>query len=97
MKWNHIVLEGFCTRKLSIKKDKYHYRLIDTKTLKTVKIDNKDYDPDYKTPKKPSYCKNRINQDCFFKNCPYLGIGEPPEKELKIIMRKICEIYDEIA
>ena len=69
------------------------YKLIDSKELKTEKIINKEYDPNYHIPKKPRYCKDRICQVCFFKNCPHLGVGEVPEDDYKKIMKCIGKIY----
>ena len=93
MKWNHIILEGFCTRKISCKKGKYVYKVTNTKTWEREKIPNQCYDSTYKTPRKPSYCKDKITQDCFFKNCPFLAMGEPPEGDYKKIMKSINNIY----
>jgi hypothetical protein len=96
MKWNHIILEGYCTRKFSTKGDKYLYKIVDTKELKTEKIENKEYDPNYRTPRKPSYCKDRICETCFFKNCPHLAVGDLPDKEYKKIMIFIGKMYKEM-
>lgn len=93
MNWNHIILEGFCCRKFSCKKDKYIYELIDVDKWKTKKVKNPNYDPKYKVPKKPKYCKGKICQDCFFEKCPHLGIGELPDDEYKKIMKCINSIY----
>ena len=54
--WSHIILEGFCFRKLGNTKSKYLYKVVDNDTFKTEKIPNPHYDPNYKTPKKPKYC-----------------------------------------
>jgi len=89
--WNHIILEGFCMRKLSTKKDKYMYELVDG--FKTKKILNVEYDPKYRTPKKPKFCEDRICQVCFFKDCPHLATADLGEKEYKEIMKKINEVY----
>jgi len=91
--WNHIVFEGYCMRHVSCKKDKYNYKIIDTETFKTEKVDNPYYDPEYKVPKKPKYCKKRVCYTCFQNDCPHLGIAEPPKKEYKKIMKKINELY----
>jgi hypothetical protein len=96
--WNHIILEGFCCRTYSCKKGKYIYKFdvngnIDSLSLQKNKVLNPCYDPKYKTPRKPKYCKNHICQDCYFKNCPHLGIGEVEEKDYKKIMKKINEVY----
>jgi len=93
--WNHIILEGFCCREYNCKKGKYVYEFYidDKKELRTKKVKNSCYDPKYKTPRKPKYCKDRINQDCYFKKCPHLGIGEVEETDYKKIMKKINEVY----
>lgn len=96
MKWNHIILEGYCTRKFSTKGDKYLYKLINTKELKTEKIENPEYDPNYKTPRKPRYCEDKICQTCYFKECPYLGTCDLPKNEYKKIMLFIDKMYKEI-
>lgn len=87
--WNHILLEGFCCRTFSCEKQKYY------KTLEGKKVLNKNYNPNYKTPRKPKHCKDRIGQNCYFNDCPFLGIGEPPKDDYHKIMKKIGEIYDE--
>lgn len=91
--WNHIILEGYCMRKLSTKKDKYIYEIVDLEKFKTQKIPNKEYDSNYKTPKKPKFCEDRICQVCFFKNCPHLATADLDEKEYNKIKRKINEVY----
>jgi len=91
--WNHIILEGFCMRKLSCAKHKYHYEVTDFDTLKTKRVPNKCYDPNYKTPRKPNYCQNIVCQVCYFKSCPHLGIGEPDDEDYDRIMRFIGEMY----
>ena len=91
--WSHIILEGYCMRKLSTKKDKYMYEIVDSKDLRTKKVKNEEYDPNYKTPKKPKFCKDRICQVCFFEECPHLATSDLDEKEYNKIMKKINEVY----
>jgi len=95
--WSHIILEGICTRHISREKDKYNYRIKDTEEIpwKFEKVKNPYYDPKYKVPKKPKYCKSRICYDCFDNDCPYLGISKPPDDEYKDIMMKIDEMYED--
>ena len=64
----------------SPKKDKYVYRLISTEPYKTEKIKNPMYDPKYKVPKKPNYCKNKITENCLMNDCYHLAIGAVDEK-----------------
>jgi len=83
MKWSHIILEGFCGRKWSISKDKYLYRHEGTdKPLK--KIPNPKYDPNYKTPRKPSYCKNKICYTCYERDCPHLATTNAGDDDYKL-------------
>lgn len=91
--WNHIILEGFCTRTYSSEKNKYVYKLVDLGEWKTEKIPNPEYNKEYKTPRKPKYCKDKICQACYFKSCPHLAIGEVPIGDYKKIMKKINEVY----
>ena len=93
--WSHIVLEGFCMRHCSCSKDKYHYRVIDydSHPWKTEKINNLCYDPNYRTPKKPKYCRNMICKDCWDNDCPHLGTSTPDDDEYEDIMKKIDELY----
>lgn len=71
--WIHIILEGYCTRKYSTKKDKYVYECTNPKKMELKKIPNKDYDPNYRTPKKPSYCIDVPRFICLEKNCKHFG------------------------
>jgi len=88
MQWNHLIFEGYCSRKWSIKKNKYMYQIIDTKEpFKTKKIPNPKYDKNYKTPRKPRYCQNRICFICWEKNCPHLAMCPVNEKEYEMFMK----------
>jgi len=93
MEWNHVILECFCVRKMSIEKDKYLYEVIDNDTFKTKRVNNPHYDPKYKTPKKPKFCTNRVCQECYFNDCPHLAISEPNEKDYNKIMQYINKMY----
>ena len=73
MVWTHIILEAYCARKLSDKKDKYHHEVIDSKKFKTKKVPNPYYDPNYKTPRKPRYCPGIPQYACLEKECPHLA------------------------
>ncbi len=79
--WTHIILEAYCTRKLSSKKDKQVYELIETKTSKFKKKSNLNYDTNYKTPKKPSYCPNIPQYKCLEKECPYFAYTNAEKKD----------------
>ena len=87
--WNYIIIEGFCGREISCKKDKYFHEIIDGNIDKTKKIKNPFYNPKYRTPKKPKYCEDRICQNCYFNDCPHLLRGPLPEKDYKKIMKAI--------
>jgi len=78
--WNFIITEGYCIRKVSEKKGKYIYEVISTDPWKTKKKPNPYYDPKYRTPKKPKYCKDKICYECFENDCPYLGMVKPSDK-----------------
>lgn len=89
MCWTHIILEAYCARKWSTKKSKYHYRWLgDDSIEKFKKIENKDYDPNYRTPKKPSYCENIPNYVCLEKNCPHLAYTNAEESDYKFLYKK---------
>lgn len=70
-------------RKTSLKKDKHLYRVISFDPLKTEKIPNKEYDPDYRTPRKPRFCKGRICFTCLEKNCKHFAFCESEEDVCK--------------
>lgn len=86
MKWTHIIIEAFCSRKYSNCKYKYQYEVIDPSkdVFKTKKIPNPDYDPKYRTPRKPSYCKNRLCYTCLEKHCPHLCHCNASDDDYKI-------------
>ena len=63
-------------RGTALEKGKYIYRLVDAKTLRTKRAPNPFYDPNYKTPRKPSYCKGKVCFTCFDKNCPHLAVAD---------------------
>lgn len=71
--WMHIILEAYCSRLWSLKKDKYMYEVISTKPLKTKKILNVDYDKNYRIPKQPRYCPKIAQYICMEKKCPHLA------------------------
>lgn len=81
--WSHIILEGFCMRKTSPKKDKYLYRGVSLDPLKTERIPNREYDLNYKTPRKPKFCKNRICFTCLEKSCKYLAFCDAEKEDYK--------------
>jgi hypothetical protein len=85
--WTHIILEGYCVRTLSTKKDKFFYKVIDIKEFKTTKIKNPEYDSKYRTPKKPLYCPNVPQYLCLEKDCPYFSYTDA-EKEDYLWMNK---------
>jgi len=91
MGWNHIILEGFCCRKLSDKKDKYIYQMKSGEKLK--KVPNPNYDSQYKIPKKPKFCRDRVGQICYFESCPHLGTGDLPKDDYQKIMKFINTLY----
>jgi hypothetical protein len=94
MGWNHIIVEGFCMRLSSPKKDKCVYEIISMEPYKSKKIKNPLYDPKYKIPKKPSYCKDRICVGCLMNDCPHLAIGECPPKVHGYIDDMMRDMWD---
>lgn len=93
MKWDHIILEAYCSRKWNTKKDKYHYEVISTDPLKTEKIPNKNYDPDYKIPNKPKYCKDKVSYNCYENNCPHLATCNADKKDYELFYSIYSEKY----
>lgn len=88
MNWSHVILEVYCARKWSITKHKYVYEAISTNPLKTKKKLNPDYKPDYKTPRKPSYCKGNPQFICLERNCPFLGYVEADKKDYTALYKR---------
>lgn len=82
MNWNHLIFEGYCGRKWSLKGSKCFVSL-DGKE----KIPNKTYDPKYRTPRKPSYCKNKVCFNCWNNNCKFL-VMIPVDKETYVTFMK---------
>jgi len=97
--WDHIVIEGFCLRGLSCNKDEYHYKVVDfgddNTDWKTERIKNPCYDPDYKEPEIPEYCKNKVCYTCLVNNCPHFGYSECEEDEEEEIMGFIYDMYED--
>ena len=87
MDWDHLIFEGYCTRKYTTKKHKYNQEIISFDPLKTKKILNPDYDPKYRSPRKPSYCKNKVCYTCWEKNCPHLGMSPVDEETHYMFMK----------
>lgn len=86
MVWTHIILEAYCARKWSTKKSKYRYEWLKNGSFE--KVENKDYDPDYRTPRKPGYCENTPNYACLEKNCPHLAYTNAGESDYKFLYKK---------
>lgn len=83
--WSYLIIEGHCGRKWSCKKDKYHYRVDNIEDIgsKKNKVRNKNYDKNYKTPRKPKYCKNRISFDCI--ECKHFAYSDADKRVYKLI------------
>jgi len=92
--WNHIIVEGFCMRTTSPKKDKYVYELVSMEPYKTKKIKNPSYDPKYKIPKRPTYCKNKVIDICLMNECPHLAIGDSTLKVKAYMAKCMKELWD---
>ena len=68
-------------RKVSDKKGKYIYEVIDFKNFQTKQKPNSNYDPNYKTPRKPNYCINIPNYTCLEKDCPHFAYTNALEED----------------
>lgn len=93
MNWSHIILEAYCGRKWSLKKDKYFYQWPDAKKRPTngkdfIKVKNESYDKDYKTPRKPKFCKNVPCYLCLEKGCKFLAYSNGSLKDYKILFKR---------
>lgn len=86
--WAHIILEAHCTRKLTLKKDKYVYEPVDLKTAKFKKKPNPYYNPAYKIPKKPSYCPELPQYKCLEKNCPHFAYTNAEKKDYLFLNKR---------
>ena len=55
--WSHVIIEVYCARTWSTKKGKYLFEVIDLKKGEFKKKLNPSFDPNYATPKKPSFLR----------------------------------------
>ena len=53
-----------------------------------TKIKNDDYDPNFRTPRKPSYCENIPNYTCFEKDCPHFTCADAEPADYKFLDKK---------
>ena len=79
--WTTIIIEAHCCRKTSCKKHKYNYIIISFDPLKTKKTLNKEYDPEYKTPRKPKYCPDKPQYICLEKGCRHFYFNDADKEE----------------
>lgn len=98
MKWNHILVEGFCSRVWDWrgKHSKYLYILDTEKDYtfdKPEKRRNPNYDPKVKKPKRPKYCKKKICIDCI--GCKHLAYSEVDDELLKRFKKMVHEYFEE--
>jgi hypothetical protein len=93
--WNHVIIEGYCMRGLSCERYKYNYRVIDMEHFpwQYEKVENPCYNPKYRVPKRPKYCKKKICYICLENGCPHFGYSDCEEDELEKIMEFIDEMY----
>jgi len=82
MTWSNAIIELYCTRKMSEKKHKYKYKVTNFETLETKAVPNEKYDKDYKTPRKPWYCKGYPSSVCLEEDCPYMAYTVSNKEEL---------------
>jgi hypothetical protein len=97
MKWNHILIEGYCARlwKYRSKHSKWIYKWEPNIPADDfIKDHNPKYDPNVKKPQRPKYCKKRICINCI--KCKYLAISSV-EDELKQRFNKMYHEYCEEA
>lgn len=85
--WTHIILEAHCLRKVSTKKDKYLYEIVNNEFIKTKRIPNPNFDLAYKTPRKPEYCPGIPQYICLEKNCPHLGYTNADKEDYNFLNR----------
>lgn len=88
MKWNHIILEGFCGKDwdYGLRKDEFCY-VYDGEKKKNgeliwKKIPNDQYDPNIRKPMRPSFCKKKICYTCLKNDCEYLAYGKGRIKDI---------------
>jgi len=86
MVWTHIILEAYCARKWSTTRSKYLYKRLKNGSFE--KVENKNYDSNYRTPRKPGYCENTPNYACLEKNCPHLAYANAEEPDYKLLDKK---------
>lgn len=84
--WSHTILEVYCGRTWSTKKDKYLYKMLPNKKWK--RVPNDDYDPKYKVPAKPDYCVDRPCFVCLDMACPHLAYCEADEEDYKLFLKR---------
>ena len=84
----NIILEAYCFRTLSDKKHKYVYELVDGENFKTRKIPNPNYDPNFKTPRKPTYCPEKPQYICLEKDCPHLAYCDAEKEDYLFLNKK---------
>jgi len=86
MFWTHIILEAYCMRKVSDAKCKHRCKWLKNGSFE--KIENEDYDPNYRVPRKPGYCKSRPNYVCLENDCPHLAYTDAEESDYKFLYKK---------
>jgi predicted phosphoadenosine phosphosulfate sulfurtransferase len=88
MKWNHIILEGFCAKdwEYNWQCDEFCYTYKGEKKkngkMKWEKIPNERYNPNAIKPMRPSFCKKRICYTCLKNDCEYLAYGKGKRKNV---------------
>jgi hypothetical protein len=93
--WNYIVIEAFCAIDWDYrsKHSKYNYKYDVENGKVGEKVLNKDYDPNIKKPKPPSYCKKKICYDCLGNGCKYLAYSEA-EDGVKVVEPPEVDDYE---
>lgn len=95
MKWNHIIVEGFCAKnwEYRTKNSKWVYRWVPgSESFETIKEPNPLYDPDMNKPKRPKYCQKKICSACI--KCKYLAYSDVDEDLVMKIGEVISKYMD---
>jgi hypothetical protein len=87
MKWNHIILEGFCGKDwdYNSKCEEFCYMYKGLKKngeMKLEKIPNEHYVQNIRKPMYPSFCKRKVCYTCLKNDCEYLAYGKGEVKDV---------------
>jgi hypothetical protein len=99
MKWNHILVEGFCAKDWDYNQrhSKYHYAWDPEKDGGNFldnarKVPNEKYDPKAKKPRRPKYCQKRVCIECIkCKHLAYCDVDDDFLHRFKEMSKKYFE------